>query len=76
MRQIGIIGLGQVGSALAAQLLATRQADRLVLIDQNDDRAVGLQNDLLAGFPTANLVVQDWSAIADLDVWRWVIKIC
>ena len=34
MRQIGIIGLGQVGSALAAQLLATRQADRLVLIDQ------------------------------------------
>lgn len=68
MRQIGIIGLGQVGSALAAQLLATRQADRLVLIDQNDDRAVGLQNDLLAGFPTANLVVQDWSAIANLDV--------
>ena len=68
MRQIGIIGLGQVGSALAAQLLATRQADRLVLIDQNDDRAVGLQHDLLAGFPTANLVVQDWSAIADLDV--------
>lgn len=68
MRQIGIIGLGQVGSALAAQLLATRQADRLVLIDQNDDRAVGLQNDLLAGFPTANLEVQDWSAIVDLDV--------
>lgn len=68
MRQIGIIGLGQVGSALAAQLLATKKVDRLVLLDQDDDRAVGLQNDLLAGFPTADIIPQNWSAIASLDI--------
>ncbi|WP_295731841.1 lactate/malate family dehydrogenase [uncultured Limosilactobacillus sp.] len=68
MRTIGIIGLGQVGSALAAQLLATRQADQLVLLDQDDERAVGLQNDLQAGWPQAQLLVQDWSALHAADV--------
>lgn len=68
MRRIGIIGLGQVGSALAAQLLVTQQVDQLVLLDQNDDRAVGLQNDLAVGFPDADLVTQDWAAIDGLDV--------
>lgn len=68
MRKIGIIGLGQVGSALATQLLATQQVDYLLLLDQSDDRAVGLQNDLLAGWPTANIVTQDWAAIQDLDL--------
>lgn len=68
MRKIGIIGLGQVGSALAAQLLATHQVDQLVLLDQSDDRAVGLANDLAAGFPAADLITQDWAAIHDLDV--------
>lgn len=68
MRKIGIIGLGQVGSALATQLLATRQVDQLVLLDQSDDRAVGLQNDLMAGWPTANIVAQDWASVHDVDI--------
>ena len=68
MRKIAILGLGQVGSSLANQLLNKGLADQLVLLDANDDRAVGLQNDLLAGWPTADLVIQDWSALATADV--------
>ena len=36
MREITIIGLGQVGSNLAAQLLASRSVDQLDLLDQSD----------------------------------------
>lgn len=68
MRKIGIIGLGQVGSALAAQLLAANQVDQLSLFDQSTNRAVGLQNDLLAAWPTADLVINDWSELNSLDV--------
>lgn len=68
MRSMVILGLGQVGSALAAQSLATQQVDRLVLIDQDDDRAVGLQNDLQAGWPAADIITQDWASLHDADV--------
>lgn len=68
MRKIGILGLGEVGSALAANLLATQQVDQLVLLDLSDERAVGLQSDLESGWPTADIVTQDWTQIHDLDV--------
>ncbi|EEU30530.1 lactate/malate dehydrogenase, NAD binding domain protein [Limosilactobacillus coleohominis 101-4-CHN] len=68
MREIVIIGVGQVGSALAAQLLATHQVDRLTLLDENDERVVGLQNDLQAGWPTAEIKTQDWSSLHTADV--------
>lgn len=68
MRKIGILGLGEVGSALAANLLATQQVDQLVLLDLSDERAVGLQSDLESGWPTADIVTQDWAQIHDLDV--------
>ncbi|WP_251545392.1 lactate/malate family dehydrogenase [Limosilactobacillus caecicola] len=68
MRRIGILGLGQVGSSLAAQLLATRQVDQLLLLDKSADRVVGLQNDLQVAWPTANIIAQDWSALTNLDI--------
>ena len=68
MREIVIIGVGQVGSALAAQLLATHQVDRLTLLDENDERVVGFQNDLQAGWPTAEIMTQDWSRLHTADV--------
>lgn len=68
MRKIGILGLGEVGSALAANLLAAQQVDQLVLLDLSDERAVGLQSDLESGWPTADIVTQGWAQIHDLDV--------
>ena len=46
MRKIGIIGLGHVGRLLAHDLVTTDKVDQLVLIDQDDDLAVGLKADL------------------------------
>lgn len=41
MRKIGIIGLGHVGRMLANQLVVNGKTDVLVLIDKDDQLAVG-----------------------------------
>ena len=46
MRKIGIIGLGHIGRLLAHTLVITGKTDQLVLIDQDDELAVGLKADL------------------------------
>lgn len=72
MRKIGIIGLGHVGRLLAHQLLVTEAVDELVLIDQDDQLALGLQSDLadaavaLAHQP--QIVIQDYAALKDAQV--------
>lgn len=72
MRKIGIIGLGHVGRLLAHQLLVTAAVDELILIDRDDQLALGLQSDLndavtaLANQP--RIIIQDYLALADAQV--------
>ena len=68
MRAITIIGLGQVGSNLAAQLLASRSVDHLDLLDQSDERAVGVATDLGDAYPDAAISSQDWTSLSRADV--------
>lgn len=48
MRTIAVIGLTNLGVTLARLLAATNRVDRLVLLDQDDQIAVGLAADLAA----------------------------
>lgn len=72
MRKIGIIGLGHVGHLLAHQLITTGQADELVLIDQNNKRAVAIQTDLKEAQTALTshcaIIIQDYSALRDAQV--------
>lgn len=68
MREITIIGLGQVGSNLAAQLLANRSVDQLDLLDQSDERANGVATDLGDAYPDAAISSQDWTSVSRADV--------
>lgn len=68
MRAITIIGLGQVGSNLAAQLLASDSVDQLDLLDQSDERAVGVATDLGDAYPDAAIISQDWSSVSRADI--------
>lgn len=72
MRKIGIIGLGHVGGLLAHQLIINNLADSLVLIDQDDQRAVALQADLADAQTSLNqhcqLIVQDYAALHDAQI--------
>ncbi len=68
MRAITIIGLGQVGSNLAAQLLASDSVDQLDLLDQSDERAVGVATDLGDAYPDAAITSQDWSSVSRADI--------
>lgn len=72
MRKIGIIGLGHVGHLLAHQLITTGQADELVLIDQNNKRAVAIQADLeeaqTALTSHCAITIQDYAALHDAQV--------
>lgn len=71
MRKVGIIGLGHVGSLIANVLVARQAVDELVLIDQQNELAVGVQNDLLDGMLAfahqPNIVIQDYAALGDAD---------
>lgn len=67
MREIAIIGCGQVGSQLAAILAGQNDVDQLDLLDQDDDRAVGLANDLADAWPGLALNLQDWSTVSRAD---------
>ncbi|MDO4902923.1 MAG: malate dehydrogenase [Limosilactobacillus sp.] len=72
MRTIGIIGLGHVGRLLAHHLIATASVDKLVLIDQHDDLAVGVQADLddasTALLSQPEIIIQDYAALQDSQV--------
>jgi L-lactate dehydrogenase len=72
MRKIGIIGLGHVGRMLANQLVVNGKTDVLVLIDKDDQLAVGVQADLNDAQPAlathTQIIVQDYAALADADI--------
>lgn len=69
MRTIGIIGLQRLGTTLAHLLVATNRVDRLILLDEDDQLALGLADDLTAspGF-SGQVVVQDSAALKAADV--------
>ncbi|MBU9694920.1 NAD-binding protein [Limosilactobacillus portuensis] len=72
MRKIGIIGLGHIGRLLAHTLVTTDKADQLVLIDQDDEVAVGLKADLenaqTALMSRTTITIQDYAALKDADL--------
>ncbi|MDO4912405.1 MAG: NAD(P)-binding domain-containing protein [Lactobacillus sp.] len=72
MRKIGIIGLGNVGATVAYTLLAKGEADHLVLIDLNEQKAEAEYNDLSDALPRVNKHVQitlnDWDALKDAEI--------
>lgn len=68
MREIAIIGCGQVGSQLGALLAGQNDVDQLDLLDQDDARTVGLANDLADAWPNLSFSLQDWSSVSRADV--------
>lgn len=72
MRKIGIIGLGHIGRLLAHDLVMADSVDQLILIDQDDDLAVGLKADLenaqTALMTRATIIIQDYAALKDADI--------
>lgn len=72
MRKIGIVGLGHVGQLLAHQLVTTHRVDSLVLIDQDDKKALAIQTDLEDAQGAFNqhcqIIIQDYAALHDAQV--------
>ena len=71
-RQVGGIGMGNVGSTVAHYIVAMGFADDLVLIDKNEAKvkADALDfEDAMANLPFhTNITVNDYSALKDADV--------
>ncbi|WP_461240392.1 L-lactate dehydrogenase [Paucilactobacillus sp. N302-9] len=72
MRTIGVIGLGHVGATVAYTLVSKGLADKLILIDKNDKKALAEQYDLLdatARLDTnTEIIIQDYAALKQADV--------
>ncbi|AEV95804.1 L-lactate dehydrogenase [Pediococcus claussenii] len=71
-RKVGVIGLGNVGSAVAQQIITNGYTDDIVLIDENVDKvsADALDfEDAMENLPThTNIIVNDYAALKDADV--------
>ena len=71
-RKIGIIGMGNVGAAVAHGAIAQGLADSYVFIDINEKKAEADAQDFkdaMANLPSyANIVVNDYTALEDADV--------
>lgn len=71
-RKIGIIGMGNVGCAVAHSLIVQEVADSYVFIDANEDVARANQLDFQDAFVNmgvhAEVVINDWSALSDADI--------
>ena len=71
-RKIGIIGMGNVGAAVAHGAIAQGLADSYVFIDINEKKAEADAQDFkdaMANLPSyANIVVNDYAALEDADV--------
>ena len=72
MRKVGIIGLGNVGEAVAHYIFACGFADDIVLIDHNTKKANADAYDFEDALPNLphhiNLTVNDYSALKNADV--------
>ena len=71
-RKIGIIGMGNVGAAVAHGAIAQGLADSYVFIDINEKKVEADAQDFkdaMANLPSyANIVVNDYAALEDADV--------
>lgn len=71
-RKIGIIGMGNVGSALAHGLIAEGIADHYVFIDINDEKVradqIDFQDAMANHTSFAKITINDYSALSDADV--------
>ena len=71
-RKIAIIGMGNVGAAVAHGLIAQGAFDDYVLIDKNEAKvkadALDFQDAAANLNHHANIIVNDYQALADADV--------
>lgn len=71
-RKVGIIGMGHVGSTVAHGLIAQGAFDDYVLIDINEKKVTADAVDFTDAAANlnqhANIVVNDYQALADADV--------
>lgn len=71
-RKVGIIGMGHVGSTVAHGLIAQGAFDDYVLIDTNEKKvtadAVDFRDAAANLNQHANIVINDYEALADADV--------
>lgn len=71
-RKVAIIGMGNVGAAVAHGLIAQGASDDYVLIDTNEDKvradALDFQDAAANLNHHANITVNDYEALADADV--------
>lgn len=71
-RKIGVIGMGNVGSTVAHDIIAKGLADDLVLIDTNEAKVNADALDFADAMANAsfhvNLTVNDYAALKDADV--------
>lgn len=71
-RKIAIIGMGNVGAAVAHGLIAQGAFDDYVLIDKNEAKvkadALDFQDAAANLNHHANIIVNDYQAVADADV--------
>lgn len=71
-RKIGVIGMGNVGSTVAHDIIAKGLTDELVLIDINEAKvnadALDFADAMANAVSHVNLTVNDYSALKDADV--------
>ncbi|MCW0952932.1 NAD(P)-binding domain-containing protein [Weissella ceti] len=72
-QRVGIIGMGNVGCAVAQGMIAQNVADEYVFLNRTEEKATAnkldfedaMGNDLMAN---AKIIANDWSALKDADV--------
>lgn len=71
-KKVGIIGMGNVGCAVAHAMMVAGTADEYVFLDHTEEKVVANQldfEDAMANLTHhASIRVNDWSALADADV--------
>lgn len=71
-RKVAVIGMGNVGAAVAHYIVANGFTDDLVLIDKNEAKVKADALDFYDAMPNlqnhTNIVVNDYSQLADTDV--------
>lgn len=71
-QRVGIIGMGNVGCAVAHGMIAQNIADEYVFLNRTEEKATAIKLDFedAMGNDTANakIIANDWSALRDADV--------
>lgn len=71
-RKMGVIGMGNVGSTVAHDIIAKGLTDELILIDSNEAKvkadALDFEDAMANAVSHVNITVNDYSALKDADV--------